>query len=106
MPINGFNQPIGEPLPDYTAGSYPEVTLLPGKFCRLEKLSAARHGADLYEVYAAEHSPMNNWTYLRIFPVTDHAEFDDLMAGYEASADPYFSPSSTRQAIGRWVRSV
>ena len=103
MPINGFNQPIGDPLLDYTAGSYPEVTLLPGKFCRLEKLSAAQHGKDLYEVYAAEHSPMNNWTYLPIFPVADHAEFDDLMAGYEASADPYFFAiidTASNRAVG------
>ncbi|WP_416189605.1 GNAT family N-acetyltransferase [Neisseria sp. CCUG17229] len=103
MPINEFNQPIGKSLPDYTAGSYPEVTLLSGKFCRLEKLSAAKHGTDFYEVYAAEHSPMRNWTYLPIFPVADHAEFDDLMAGYEASADPYFFAiidTASNRAVG------
>ncbi|MRN38174.1 N-acetyltransferase [Neisseria sp. N95_16] len=103
MPINQFNQPIGKSLPDYTTGSYPEVTLLSGKFCRLEKLSAAKHGADLYEVYAVEHSPMRNWTYLPIFPMADHVEFDELMAGYEASADPYFFAiidTASNRAVG------
>ncbi|WP_165010524.1 GNAT family N-acetyltransferase [Neisseria yangbaofengii] len=90
MPVNEFNQPIGEALPDYTAGSRPEVTLLQGKFCRLEKLSVAKHGADLYEVYAAEHSPLPNWTYLSLNPVANHDELAALLAGYEQSADPYF----------------
>lgn len=43
MPVNGFNQPIGEPLPDCAVGSRPEATLLQGRFCRLEKLYY-RHG--------------------------------------------------------------
>ena len=51
MPVNEFNQPIGESLPSHTPGDRPAAVLLPGRYCRLEKLSAARHGADLYAVY-------------------------------------------------------
>ncbi|WP_416191733.1 GNAT family N-acetyltransferase [Neisseria sp. CCUG12390] len=90
MPVNEFNQPVGQPLPGYTAGSRPEAMLLQGRFCRLEKLSAAKHGADLYEVYAAEHSPLRNWAYLSLNPVANHDELTVLLAGYEQSADPYF----------------
>ena len=54
MPVNEFNQPIGESLPGNTPGERPSAMLLAGRYCRLEKLSAARHGADLYAVYGPD----------------------------------------------------
>lgn len=73
MPINEFNQPIGESLPGYTPGERPSAMLLAGRYCRLKKLSAARHGADLYAVYGPD-SPLQNWTYLSLNPVASVAE--------------------------------
>ena len=89
MPINEFNQPIGESLPGHTPGERPSAALLSGRYCRLEKLSAARHGADLYVVYGPD-SPLQNWTYLSLNPVTSVAELDALLKRLEQSVDPYY----------------
>ena len=53
MHINEFNQPIGESLPGHTPGESPSAALLSGRYCRLEKLSAARHGAGISSQAAA-----------------------------------------------------
>lgn len=89
MHINEFNQPIGESLPGYTPGERPVATLLCGRYCRLEKLSAERHGMDLYAVYGPA-SPPQNWTYLSLNPVASVAELDALLQRLKQSADPYY----------------
>lgn len=89
MRYNEFNQPIGSALPNFCAGSKPEAEILQGQCCRLEKLSAAKHLDDLYEVYG-EQSPQKNWTYLPIERLSSKAELAALLAANEASADPYY----------------
>ncbi|WP_225748460.1 GNAT family N-acetyltransferase [Eikenella sp. Marseille-P7795] len=104
MPINEFNQPIGESLPGYTPGERPTAEVLSGRYCRLEKLSAARHGADLYAVYGPD-SPLPNWTYLPLDPVADAAELGALLHKLEQSADPYYF-AIIDQADGRAVGTM
>ena len=104
MPVNEFNQPIGESLPGHTPGERPSVTLLSGRYCRLEKLSTARHGADLYAVYGST-SPPQNWTYLSLNPVASVAELDALLQRLEQSADPYYF-AIIDQADGRAVGTM
>ena len=53
MRHNEFGQPIGNAVPGFTPGERPGRPVLQGRFCRLERLSAARHGEDLY----AFHGP-------------------------------------------------
>ncbi|WP_373740937.1 GNAT family N-acetyltransferase [Neisseria sp.] len=102
MRYNEFNQPVGDVLSDYQAGEKPEATLLQGRFCRLEKLSAAKHGGDLYEVYAG---PLQNWTYLSLNPVADQAELAQMLGRNEASVDPYYFAIVDHES-GRAVGSV
>lgn len=104
MPVNEFNQPIGESLPGHTPGERPSAALLSGRYCRLEKLSAARHGADLYAVYGPD-SPLQNWTYLSLNPVAGVAELDALLQRLEQSADPYYF-AIVDQADGRTVGTL
>ncbi|MBH5330186.1 GNAT family N-acetyltransferase [Eikenella sp. S3360] len=102
MPINEFKQPVGESLPGHTPGERPSAKVLAGRYCRLEKLSAARHGADLYAVYGPD-SPLPNWTYLPLNPVADTAELDALLHKLEQSADPYYFAiidQANGQAVG------
>jgi len=84
---NEYGQPVGEIVENLGAGSLPQVQLLQGRFCRLEKLSAEKHGSSLREVYA---SPPENWTYLSIGPITDADGLAAYLAKLEQSADPYW----------------
>lgn len=89
MRYNDYQQPIGDALPDYRAGDTPSIDSLQGRYCRLEKLDAERHGNDLYEVYGPE-APEPNFTYLSLNPVADRAELETLLKRMEESTDPYY----------------
>ena len=89
MRYNDYQQPIGDALPDYCAGETPSVDCLQGRYCRLEKLDAERHGNDLYEVYGPE-APEQSFTYLSLNPVADRAELETLLKRMEESTDPYY----------------
>ena len=89
MRYNDYQQPIGDALPDYRAGETPSVDCLQGRYCRLEKLDAERHGNDLYEVYGPE-APEQSFTYLSLSPVADRAELETLLKRMEESTDPYY----------------
>lgn len=103
MRYNEFNQPIGEALQHYSAGEYPSVTLLQGRFCRLEKLSVDKHANDLFEVYS---SPLHYWTYLPLEPFNDKNAFIKYLAEIEVSKDPYYFSIidvQTQKAIGTFA---
>ena len=89
MRYNDYQQPIGDALPDYRAGETPSIDCLQGRYCRLEKLDAKRHGDDLYEVYGPE-APEQSFTYLSLNPVADRAELETLLKRMEESTDPYY----------------
>ena len=89
MRYNDYQQPIGDALPDYRAGEAPSIDCLQGRYCRLEKLDAKRHGNDLYEVYGPE-APKPSFTYLSLNPVADRAELETLLKRMEESTDPYY----------------
>lgn len=89
MRYNDYQQPIGDALPDYRAGETPSIDCLQGRYCRLEKLDAERHGNDLYEVYGPE-APEQSFTYLSLSPVADRAELETLLKRMEESTDPYY----------------
>ncbi|WP_170064862.1 hypothetical protein [Neisseria iguanae] len=44
----------------------------------MEKLSVAKHGNDLYDVYGAG-SPLRNWTYFPIEPLPDKVQVVQLL---------------------------
>ncbi|QLB19549.1 GNAT family N-acetyltransferase [Mannheimia granulomatis] len=103
MSYNEFNQPIGEPLFDYSLGELPSATLLQGRFCRLEKLSAEKHGSDLFAVYS---SPAQYWTYLPIERFDDFAALQTYLVELEKSSDPYYFSiidEQTNQAVGTFA---
>ncbi|MFE7423138.1 GNAT family N-acetyltransferase [Rhodococcus sp. NPDC057529] len=71
---NQYNQPIGEPVPDWTARRTPAATTLDGTYCRLEPLDPEQHADDLYAAYrvAPDH---RDWTYMAADPFTDAVEY-------------------------------
>lgn len=104
MQHNTFNQPIGDALPDFTVGKMPDVQCLNGRFCRLERLSVAKHAEDLWLVYNHETRPQN-WTYLppSFGPFAEKSAFIAFLTQTEAAQDPYcFSiiDLATEKALG------
>lgn len=55
--------PVGPPVPGWTGARPPVRRDLPGRFCRLEPLEVARHGAALWEAHAAAPDG-RDWAYL------------------------------------------
>jgi RimJ/RimL family protein N-acetyltransferase len=98
--INEYGQAVGEPVPDWTPRPRPPATPMQGRFCRIEPLDPARHGADLYEAYGRADGAL--WTYLSNGPLQDAASFDAFMDKAAASADPMHH-AIVDQAAGKAV---
>lgn len=86
---NALGQPVGDPLPDWTPPPAPAATPLSGRYCRLEPLDAARHGAALFAAFTADRTGAN-WTYLPYGPFADEAAFTAWIASVAGGSDPLF----------------
>lgn len=80
-----MEQPIG-PAVDASPAQLPEPVTLEGRYCRLEKLDADRHGAALWEVYRGDD---RLWTYFPAGPFPEEAGFSAWIKERAALADPY-----------------
>jgi RimJ/RimL family protein N-acetyltransferase len=68
-------------------GHIPDGRVLFGRWVRLEPVSVARHGGDLWE---AIQGADQIWTYLGYGPFADREAFMDWLKDREASRDPWF----------------
>jgi RimJ/RimL family protein N-acetyltransferase len=85
----GLGQPIGAPLPAWTARPLPPRTALEGTFCRVEALDPARHGPDLFTALR-EDAEGRIWTYM---PYGPFEKLDDFLVWMKATCvgtDPLF----------------
>jgi RimJ/RimL family protein N-acetyltransferase len=78
---NEFGQPIGAPLPSWSARPLPPRAAIEGRFCRVEPLDPDRHAADLFAANS-EDAEGRNWTYL---PHGPYPSFD-LYRGWAQAA--------------------
>jgi RimJ/RimL family protein N-acetyltransferase len=79
------SQPIGQ-LVDATPAKGPGPVTLEGRFCRIEKLDAARHGAALAEAVEGDD---RLWDYMGYGPFADAGAFAAWLAGRPTLSDPY-----------------
>lgn len=86
---NELGQPIGLPVPKWTAPPLPDQSPLVGRYCRLEGLQVARHAQDLFAAYRLDQTGAM-WTYLGYGPFLDLAALETWMAGAARSTDPLF----------------
>jgi len=81
-------QPVGPPVPGWTARPMPPATPMAGRFVRVEPLDPARHAHALFEANAADRDA-SHWTYL----------FDEKPATPEAYAEWATQKAATRDPM-------
>ncbi|SDL55465.1 Protein N-acetyltransferase, RimJ/RimL family [Modicisalibacter muralis] len=97
-----FPAPVGAAVPDWQGAELPERRVLEGRLCRVEPLSAERHGDDLWaamNLADAEH----NWTYLSYGPFADASAYRAWLAEMASREDPLFFAivdRTTARAVG------
>lgn len=98
----GAAWPIGPAVPDWQGAKLPERRTLEGRWCRVEPLSAERHGDDLWAAMSradAEH----HWTYLAYGPFADASAYRAWLADMAVRDDPLFFAivdNATARAVG------
>jgi RimJ/RimL family protein N-acetyltransferase len=108
MAVNALGQPIGEPVPDWTARLRPTTRALSGRYCRLERLDPDRHGEELFRADRLDATG-ESWTYLPYGPFGDLASYRAWLEQVAAAEDPYFlavidtDDRAPAQAAGRAV---
>jgi RimJ/RimL family protein N-acetyltransferase len=86
---NHLGQPIGFPLPGWTARPRPPKSAMTGVHCRLEPLEPARHAQALFEAHGLDRDG-RNWTYLPVGPFADFAAYRIWATAVAVSEDPLF----------------
>jgi len=100
--LNQYGQPIGSAVAGWSPRLRPARRELPGRYCRLEPLNAARHGIDLCRAYR-EAPDDRDWTYVFDERPAREADFPAYLSKLESSEDPlHFAivESQTGQALG------
>lgn len=103
-PRNAFDQPIGPPVPGWTARPLPPRRTLEGRTCLLRPLDPSRDADALHAAYSLAPDG-RDWTYLFVerFDPADAAGYHAYAERIAASSDPlHFSVIDriTAQAVG------
>jgi RimJ/RimL family protein N-acetyltransferase len=86
---NHLGQPVGAPLPDWTAPPHPPREPMTGRLCRIEPLDPGRHAEDLYRANSLD-TDGRNWTYMNYGPFDSFAAYRRWMEGFCLGEDPLF----------------
>ncbi len=79
-------QPVGFRV-DPQPAALPQPVTLSGRYGSVERLDAARHGTNLWDVVAGHR---HIWTYMRYGPFADAAVFSDWLFSREEAPDPFY----------------
>jgi RimJ/RimL family protein N-acetyltransferase/N-acetylglutamate synthase-like GNAT family acetyltransferase len=101
-PEPGTGNPVG-PKVDATPAQKPGPVVLEGRFGRVEKLDAGRHGADLWEAVRTDD---RLWSYLGYGPFADRAAFDAWLVGRPKLEDPYSYAILTSSGAGVGIATL
>jgi RimJ/RimL family protein N-acetyltransferase len=100
--VNELGQPIGFPLPHWTARPRPPRSPIEGRYCRVEPIDPGRHAADLHSANALDREG-RNWTYLPYGPFARLADYRSWVDRISAADDPLFHAiieSRSGRAVG------
>jgi RimJ/RimL family protein N-acetyltransferase len=99
---NELGQPIGVPLPHWTARPRPSRSAMEGRFCTVEPIDPARHAAELHAAYLVDQEG-RNWTYLPHGPYPHFEEYRDFLEQAALRDDPLVHAiveRRSRRAVG------
>lgn len=85
--INGFGQPIGRELAEWSAAPFPPHVALAGRYCRVEPLAATRHARDIWEAQGDDPRGAR-WTYSFAGPFAGLAAYEKWCEGAAGARDP------------------
>jgi RimJ/RimL family protein N-acetyltransferase len=71
-------------LSNWKAPPFPPAKVLEGRYCRLEPLDVARHGADIAAAFVGAHDV---WAYLPVPEPKDRGEYDKFLASMVGRTD-------------------
>lgn len=94
--------PVGPIVAAWTPRPRPPKTPMVGRTCRLEPISAERHGADLFDAYRLDETG-RLWTYLSVGPFERLDDYLGWARAAEASEDPVYYAvidEKTGKAVG------
>jgi RimJ/RimL family protein N-acetyltransferase len=86
---NELGQPIGFPVPNWTARPRPPRTPRQGRYAAIEPIDPERHAAELFEANAQDREG-RMWTYMGYGPFASLAEYRRWMEGACLGDDPLF----------------
>ena len=89
MAVNALGQPVGDPVPGWQPRPRPTAAVLPGRWCRLERLDAGRHAAGLWRADQLDTTGAS-WTYLPYGPWPEPAAHRAWVEEVSAQDDPRF----------------
>lgn len=98
--VNKFNQPIGDPLPQWEKSAYPSTLYAVGSDTIVTRLSLT-HAKDLFAAYQQSHP--GNWTYLMDEPPLSYELFEQsLVEKIENTGMVFYAvvQKKTNQALG------
>jgi len=87
--MNDLDQPIGDPVPNWEPRPRPPRTLMEGRLCRVEPLSAAAHATSLHACHTLD-AEGRNWTYLPYGPFGSEDEYRTWVESKQSLDDPVF----------------
>lgn len=87
--LNEHGQLLGAPVSDWYGAAPPVREVVAGRYCRLEPLSVARHGAALFAALSLDTSG-KGWTYLPYGPFADFESYAEWLRHGESVLDPLF----------------
>lgn len=86
---NSLGQPIGAPVPGWTARPRPPRTPIEGRLVRIEPIDVERHAADLFAANAADREG-RMWTYMGYGPFATLDDYKTWMRSTCLGEDPLF----------------
>lgn len=86
---NALGQPIGFPLPGWSARPRPPRTAMAGRYCRVEPIDPAAHAEALHRANARD-AEGRIWTYLPYGPFATSADYRAWMERSCLGDDPLF----------------
>jgi RimJ/RimL family protein N-acetyltransferase len=85
-----IERPVGAIVDPLPAGNAPDMRPLPGRWMRLEPVSAVKHGEALFNSFKESDPAGHVWTYLGYGPWESFEQFETWLKAREASRDPWF----------------